>query len=302
MSQHFRASWHDYRSRCIYMITMTKASGAPLFGLLTGDHRIPVGQSGSSFVSATSVGSAIKKTLFNFAKIEPQARILQYALMPDHLHLLLFIEEPIADPLGSIIARFKAAVNQTAGISHVFNSGFNDQILKSTRSLPALFRYIRENPWRLAVRRARPDFFRRVNSITVGGLQCQAYGNLHLLQNPFREQVVVHRSDSPLQHEQQRQRWLYSAANGGVLVSPFISPAEKALRDEAEQLGARFILISDLPMGERYKPAAREFDLCTAGRLLIVSSPAAESTEVAAPLSRSRCLRMNALAATISAT
>ena len=52
-----------------------------------------------------------------------------------------------------------------------------------------------------------------------------------LLDNPFKEQVVVHRADSPEVRESNRRRWLYTAANGGVLVSPFISPDERGIRE-----------------------------------------------------------------------
>ena len=51
------------------------------------------------------------------------------------------------------------------------------------------------------------------------------------------------------------------------------TPAEKAIRVEAEVLGARHILITHTPMPDRYKPAAHDFDLCAAGRLLILSAP-----------------------------
>ena len=94
-----------------------------------------------------------------------------------------------------------------------------------------MYDYIRLNPYRLAVRRAYPEYFSRVNSLVVGGRELQAYGNMLLLDNPFKEQVVVHRADSPEVRESNRRRWLYTAANGGVLVSPFISPDERGIRE-----------------------------------------------------------------------
>lgn len=209
--------------------------------------------------------------------------------MPDHLHILLFVEYPTEDTLGKIIARFKIEVNKASGITGVFAKGFNDQILKSSRSLAVLYRYLRENARRLAVRRARPEFFRRVNALEIGGKTFQAYGNFQLLDCPFKEQVIVHRADSPETRQKNREQWLYTAANGGVLVSPFISPAEKEIRKEAEEAGGRFILIISEPMGERYKPAGREFELCEAGRLLIISA------NLPGEISRKTCMAMNSL-------
>lgn len=263
------------------------------FGILQGDYRIQTGQKGAAFISSTALGKAIKNTLRRFNSTEPNVRVLQYALMPDHLHILLFVEYPTEDTLGKIIARFKIEVNKAAGTTGVFAKGFNDQILKSSRSLAVLYRYLRENARRLAVRRARPEFFRRVNALEIGVKTFQAYGNFQLLDCPFKEQVIVHRTDSSETRQKNREQWLYTAANGGVLVSPFISPAEKEIRKEAEESGGRFILIISEPMGERYKPAGRDFELCEAGRLLIVSA------NLPGDLSRQTCITMNGLAQNI---
>lgn len=276
------------------MVTLNKNPLGKDFGILCGDYRIPSGQPGSSFIKASKTGTAIKDVLRRFHQIEPNIKILQYALMPDHVHILLFVEHPTQEILGRILARFKVEVNKDAGTDGVFAKGFNDQILKSTRTLDTFYTYIRDNARRLAVRRAHPEFFRRVNALKIGDKTYQAYGNFQLLDCPFKEQVVVHRADSQETLRQNRDQWLYTAANGGILVSPFISQPEKAVRAEAEEAGGRFILVTNEPMGERYKPTGHDFSLCEAGRLLIVSA------NLPGALSRNNCLAMNALAAMIS--
>lgn len=294
MNRILRAPWHDYTQKCIYMVTINKNPLGKDFGILCGDYQIPTGQPGAPFIKATETGTAIKDVLRRFHQIEPNIKILQYALMPDHVHILLFVEHPTQEILGRILARFKVEVNKVAGTDGVFAKGFNDQILKSTRTLDTFYTYIRDNARRLAVRRAHPEFFRRVNALKIGDKTYQAYGNFQLLGCPFKEQVVVHRADSQETLRQNRDQWLYTAANGGILVSPFISQPEKAVRAEAEEAGGRFILVTNEPMGERYKPTGREFSLCEAGRLLIVSA------DLQGALSRTNCLAMNALAAVIS--
>ena len=49
------------------------------------------------------------------------------------------------------------------------------------------------------------------------------------------------------------------------------TPAEKAIRVEAEVLGARHILITHTPMPDRYKPAAHDFDLCAAAAIKVIA-------------------------------
>lgn len=290
----YRANWHDYRSRCIYMVTVSKARGMQDFGILCGNSKVPHGEFGSPFVSTSPIGSVIKSVIRDFNLIEPNARILQYSLMPDHLHLLIFVEAPTEATLGIIIARFKAEINQRLGMSHIFDKGFNDQILKAGRSLDTLYNYLRDNPRRLAVRREHPEYFRRVYDLKIGEKIYPAYGNFQLLANPFKEQVVVHRADTPTQREHKRRLWLYTASNGGVLVSPFISSAEKAIRSESEEADGRIILITNEPFSERYKPSGRDYILCETGRLLIISAG------LPGELTRENCLTMNKLAGGIA--
>lgn len=297
MNRILRAPWHDYTQRCIYMVTLNKFPGVKNFGTLEGDFQIAVGQRGGSFVSESENGRAIKEVLRRFYTIEPNIRILQYSIMPDHVHILLFVEYPTREELGRIVARFKVEVNNKAGIERMFAKGFNDQILKKSRSLDTLYRYIRENPRRLAVRRAFPEYFRRTNSLRIGKEVYQAYGNFQLLENPFREQVVVHRADSEERRRNNLEQWLYTASNGGVLVSPFISPAEKAVRDRADAIDGRFILIVPDRMDDRYKPVGHDFDLCESGRMLILS--AGLNVGMGDSLTRRNCLAMNSLAAAI---
>ncbi len=100
MNRILRAPWHDYTQRCIYLVTLNKSPLVENFGSLEGDCHLPAGTKGSSFIRTSVVGLAIKKVLKDFSLIEPKIRILQYALMPDHLHILLFVREQTEEILG----------------------------------------------------------------------------------------------------------------------------------------------------------------------------------------------------------
>lgn len=99
------------------------------------------------------------------------------------------------------------------------------------------------------MRKAYPAFFTHRQEFTLRlpsgpngsdeAITFQAYGNLQLLENPFMEAVTVHRADSEEQRESNRRKWIYTAANGGVLVSPFISAAERDIRAEADESGGQ---------------------------------------------------------------
>lgn len=291
-----RALWHDYRSPGRYLITLTKSKEISPFSEIDGDWQLPTGSPGASYTRWSPIGRIIADKLYQIRELHPALRTEQYIVMPDHVHILLWVQAPLPEHLGFYIARFKNSINITTSAAHIFDDGFNDQIITPKRNLHTIFNYIRSNPYRLAVRRACPDFFTRCNNLTIGDTPCQLYGNLHLLHNPFKDQVIVHRADDDQTFQTKRNMWIHTAANGGVLVSPFISQREKSIRKETQSLGGRFIYITNQPFGEREKPTGNEFELCAQGRLLIVA-PA-----VPMPLDRSCCLKMNAIAALIAST
>lgn len=317
-----RAWWHDYYSRSIYLITINKRPEVSAFGHLVGDWQIPFGSPGSPDVLLSDIGKIIRKWIKKFPSIIPNCQLYQYKVMPDHIHLLIFVKERTPLHLGKYISVFKNSIRSELNQS-VFQSGFNDKILSVTRKLDDIFRYIRENPLRLAIRMANPDNFKRCDEIKIRGKLYSGYGNLLLLKNPFREAVIVHRKSSEQERTYQHDRWIYHCYGGGVLVSPFISQSEKDIRKEVEKFGGRIILIVDKPLPEPpWKPAYRDFYRCANGELLILAPVGEENRQLessgksveerrnireailngeAKParkkkIARSECLRLNALA------
>ncbi|MDE6217561.1 MAG: hypothetical protein K2F64_01015 [Muribaculaceae bacterium] len=176
----------------------------------------------------------------------------------------------------------------------VFSPDFHDRYLRPSHRLSTIIDYIQQNPYRLLARRLNPDFFRRINNMEIQGSLWQAYGNVQLLDNPFKAPVIIHRSDSETLIANKQRRWKHLAENGGVLVSPFISPQEKAIRRQCEESDGKVILISNTPFEERAKPSAHDFNLCLKGRLLILAPMKP------LPSGRSTFLYLNSFAESIS--
>ena len=274
------------------------------FGKIIGDPAIPHGTPGCAGINLTTLGKIVRNAIYNISLLEPKARLFQYAIMPDHIHFLLSIEQTLDQPLGVLIARLKNAINRKAGLTGIFQEGFNDQILRWDRNLNDIFNYIRDNPRRLAMRMANPEYFRRKTRTLLAGHTCMLYGNLDLLRNPFKQQVIVHRADTDSDFIRNRNQCLYTASNGGVLVSPFIARREHDIFNEAEAAGGRFIKISPTPLGDREKPTGRDFRLCGVGRLLIVSPLNLQDIEMLdsnRKVTRRQALLMNQLAEDICA-
>lgn len=252
----------------------------------------------------TILGSIIIFAIKELEREYPILSIYQYSVMPDHLHLLVRIREWSEMHLGFYVTKLKGKIRERYSresgreitAEEIFKPNYCDKPLIRKRSLDGLFRYIRENPHRLAMRRQFPQFFQRVRKLTIGDAEYEAYGNIFHFRNPDKEAVKISRRFTTEEKEKWKNIWLSAAMKGSVLVSPFISKEEKEIRTQAEALGAKIILITHETFGERFKPAARDFSLCCEGRLLIISLGLPHKT----PLTRDICLRMNLLAQSLT--
>lgn len=292
-----RCNHHDYRSRSIYMVTITKAAGIGSFstilgGTMTGGpttNAIPV-------TKLTSTGRIIAAELKRLPQQFPDCRILQYVIMPDHLHFVIFIIRAVAYPLGELVGRLTGNCTRANQGIPLFEPGFNDRIVRKEGQLNTLIQYVRDNPRRLLLRRMNPELFSRQNEIAIGGRSLHSFGNYLLLDHPVIEAVRVSSKFSAEELENRKRDWAEAIRQNGVLVSPFISPAEKTIRDLAVEGEASLIIITREQFPERYKPSGWMFDLCARGRLLLISTGAGEKQ----PLRRSEALEMNGLAEAIA--
>lgn len=287
-----RAFFHDYTGPGRYMITITRGNGLPPFAILNIQDRL---------LSLTPLGSAIREELSRLQEKEPAIRVRKSMVMPDHIHILAEVGDSLPKKLGSYIGAYKGACSRRWRLlddrergKPLFTRGFNDRIIWDEEHLEKAAAYIADNPARAAVKAANPDLFRRYNHLVAGDREFAAYGNIFLLRDFDRRPVIIHRADSAAARTAKEKEWLACAANGGVLISPFISPAEEAIRDKAIELGGRLIILRNEGFEERFKPQGREFDLCSDGRLLLLA-PWPENLN-RSTVTRAQALSMNALA------
>lgn len=114
-NQHRRADWQDYGGCGLYMVTICVDGRRPLFGHLEGDIHAKRGTAAYPHIVLSALGRTIlEEELPKIHRFTPQVELWQAAIMPDHLHLLLYVAAPLPDGkrLGDIIRPFKGGCSR----------------------------------------------------------------------------------------------------------------------------------------------------------------------------------------------
>ena len=294
---------HDYYGPFIYHIILKKLPTAPVFSKIVGNPAIKPYEPGSARTDYSKMGYAIYDALRDFEEMYKEFKKWQYSIMPDHVHIILQKKyrtrihlEEYMKILKSIVAeKYHNDNNPYIPPENIFTYRFTDKLLFKKIKLKVWIEYVGLNPHRRAMIMQRPEFFRQTRKLEIGGGYYEGYGNLFLFRNPDKFAVRMRRHFSEDKKMTHLREALYMAKEGTVLVSPFLSRYEKIVREKAEKIDARLIHIQHEAFPDKFKPAKHDFELCSRGRLLIISMGMPRGTE----LSYEICTKMNELAASI---
>ena len=135
----------------------------------------------AAFISPTPFGKAMVEALKEMPRLYPQVRLIEWQVMPEHFHFIVFVVSPLPKPLGALIRGFKAGAakrwlalvrqppaQECAGTEPPqWADGFQDTVLFREGQLRAEIDYLHDNPRRLAEKRANPELFRRVAAVSL---------------------------------------------------------------------------------------------------------------------------------------
>lgn len=258
-----RKPGHDYQSRCVYLITVNVARGLPPLATVHG----PDAEHARARVEPTALGRRVTELWENISAEQPLIKSIAFTLMPDHVHGILFVTGRLPRHLSHVIARFKAKTTaawresillHAAGSSHVgslWEDGYNDRILRGEGELQRWIDYLRDNPRRRWIKVNHPEYFTSRSGIIIDGTQMPMMGNRSLLSHPCKAAVRCSRRQSEEEIERECCRFLSKAAEDAVLVSPCISPCEKAVMRRAFDAGYPLIIVLENGFAPRQKPS-----------------------------------------------
>lgn len=310
----------------IYHVTLTIPSREPLLGSLV----IPNNDPTQAFVERTDLGKEIVYIIGSIPNYRPQIRLLQYCLMPDHVHFILYVQQEMPYSIKSVIRGFWQAAKKVGreynnilsispnairenkqnrdnkqSLSPVFTEFPFIRTMSRRGQLDTMMQYVKMTPQRLATKRLKPGFFRVQDHIEIAGRIYTGIGNAKLLlANSFAPVHVRHTmldaaaQGNPKPLDAYMESCIAAAQNGAVLVSPFIHEKEREVLYSVLAEGGKAICLADNGFRDYFKPSAGLFDAVAAGRVLILSPWPYDPKK--RHISRADCVALNSMAEEIS--
>lgn len=317
-----RCVGHDYTDRQIYMITMVTEGRRPLFGQVAGRSDAPADSENAPHIELSVLGQRVAEEWWATSLHHPEMEVIALQMMPDHFHGILFVREKMEKPLGMALRGFKQSCNRhyrelVLGISPssatthqkdlqhdrhgedrthgmLFARGYNDKLLLHSGQLDRWLHYLKDNPRRLLMKREHPDLFRVQRNVRAAGITFATIGNRFLLDHPMKQQVQCSRRLSESEIKSAIGNYLKAARQGTVLVSPSISPGEKAIMRAAFDEGLPLIFLQENGFTDLAKPGGVRMEACARGQLLILAPWEHHNEQLT--ISRNQCLKLNDIA------
>lgn len=199
---------------------------------------------------------------------------------------------PAANTAPAATETQRCSFSRTTGF--LWSIGYTDGILGHKGQLQNWLNYLEDNPRRFLIKRMNPELFRVQRNVKVAGCTFSSIGNSLLLSHPVRIQVQCSRRLTSAEIEEKKKYFMNLAQRGAVLVSPSISPGEKAIMRAAFDNGYPLILLQENGFTDLAKPGGARFDACAQGRLLILAPWEHHNQHLV--ITRNQCMMLNDMA------
>jgi len=331
---HDKWRWQEpggaWKGAGLYHITLKIPSCEPLLGELI----IPDNDPTKGYVKATPFGRTLINLLWDLPKYQPDIKVLHYALMPDHVHTIWYVQHTLKTSIRAAVWGFwkgaqrlgraysyKDSSFDPTNSRHNYQESLREQLgyeryyalspifteqlfirpMGQRRQLPTTIRYIDLNPQRLATMRVMPGFFRVQDNIEIAGRIYSSVGNADLLDEQQYMPVHVRRTMiEEAEHGYDKRLCEYmdscitAAKKGAVMVSPFIHEKEREVLRSVLANGGKVIYLADNGFGDFYKPSDGLFDAVANKQVLILSPWSYDPKK--RHITRAECVALNQMA------
>lgn len=139
---------YDYSDNGVYFITVCTKERQKILSHV--DVGATIGRPPK--VVLTDCGRIVEEMIQEIPHRYPMIAVDNYVIMPNHVHLLLFVYRTsgrpmVAPTISRVINQFKGAVSKRAGKS-IWQTSFYDHIIRSENDYRSVWEYIDMNPAR----------------------------------------------------------------------------------------------------------------------------------------------------------
>jgi putative transposase len=125
-------------------------AGAYFVTIVTHSHRSFFGQIADGAVRLNEAGQITAQCWLQLPERLAHLELDEFAVMPNHLHGILVLDNAQSATLGQIIRTFKAKASHTIGdagtLDFAWQRNYHDRIIRNQRELDAIRQYIAYNP------------------------------------------------------------------------------------------------------------------------------------------------------------
>ena len=270
-----RFKGYDYSRGAVFFITFCVAGRKPLFGSVSSDK-----------VILSPLGLAALETLERETRRNPGLRLYAWVIMPDHVHLRIYVCPGLADPLAAVgafvgnVKRWTTWRAKQLGIALAWEQNYYDRLCVSREIIELVDKYIANNPLKWSLMHGPNPPLKVIEPFDSPLLPesewWTAVGESGFLDGRCKlASIQLSRSILPGEVAAVVARCLTAVEKGYILVSTFISPAEQALKRALVARGAPMVRVVPDALATVYRPKEDEPGQFAAGRLLLLSRVAA---------------------------
>ena len=146
---------YDYSTNGAYFVTICTKDKAHILSEIVTPTNNNVGEGFPTLPSVrlTDIGIIVNETIEYTNKNTPFTKIVNYVIMPNHIHMMIDIDKGIMNdagglgnpPLQEIVRRIKTYTSRKSG-HHIWQRSFHDHIIRNEEDYLLHMQYIDENP------------------------------------------------------------------------------------------------------------------------------------------------------------
>ncbi len=133
-----RLQCYDYAEEGCYFITVCTRKKEKLFWLDNQPTKAP---------ALSEAGKEVCRCIEKICEIYPWITVDNYAVMPNHIHLLLQVQKNCGVLISTVVGNLKREVSKKLNRS-IWQKGFYDHVIRGEPDYREIWQYIENNPIR----------------------------------------------------------------------------------------------------------------------------------------------------------